>query len=189
MERNGKIYKIAGWGVAASGVGIAMLLVFFAVMGAFVFGAIPDFDLAAELELVHVASPLSVTERLVGVVFWSMTEMLGLWFCITALALFRGFRSAGVFTLDATMRLRRIGWIILALAPVSWLSELLGTMALSCLRNCASGLHGSDQRGVQATLSLEGADVYAIVIGVLIVAVGHTLVEAVRLNDENSAFV
>lgn len=114
-----------------------------------------------------------------------MTDVLGFWFCCVAYALFKGFRVDGVFTLKAALRLRKIGWLIFVLAPVSILSELLGILALTCLSNCGNAIADD----VRITLSLNDTDVYALVIGLLIIAVGHIFVEAVRLSEENEAFV
>ena len=100
-------------------------------------------------------------------------------------ALFRGFRRGGVFNLQSALRLRKIGWIIFALAPVSMLSEALGTLAVTCLSNCGNDIADD----VRISVSFDDTDVYALVIGLLIVAVGHIFVEAVRLSDENEAFI
>lgn len=185
MEMNDKIRRFAAAGMLVSGFGIIVLIAIFAAMGVYLLGGLKGFDLAAELGLRDITGDLGFAARAVGLFFWLMTDALGLWFCCIAYALFRGFRSEGVFTLHAALRLRRIGWLVIALAPVSILSELLGTLAISCISNCGNAIADD----VRISVSFDDTDVYALVIGLLILAVGHIFVEAVRLSDENKAFV
>lgn len=185
MMQNEKIYRVAGWGMVASGFGIAVLITLFGVMAVYLFTGFEGFDLAEEIGVGEVVGQLDFAGRAVGLFFWLTTDVLGLWFCCVAFALFRGFRRSGVFTLNAAKRLRKIGWLVFALAPVSMMSELAGTLAVSCLSNCGNAIADD----VQISVSFEDTDVYAMVIGLLIVAVGHVFVEAVRLSEENQAFV
>ncbi|MGH1577238.1 DUF2975 domain-containing protein [Planktotalea sp.] len=185
MTQNNKIQRFAFFGMIASGFGIAVLLSLFTAMAIYLVGGLQGFDLAQEIGVSAVTGELSFAARAVGLFFWLMTDLLGLWFCCVAFALFRGFRSGGVFTLSAALHLRKIGWLIFALAPVSLISEALGTLAVTCLSNCGNEIAND----VQISVSFDDTDVYALVIGVLIVAVGHIFVEAVRISDENNAFV
>ena len=185
MEQNDKIKRIAGFGMVASGLGIAILIGLFCAMGIYLFGGLTGFDLIAELGLKSYLSELSLAGRAIGLFFWLMTDVLGLWFCCVAFTLFRGFRTGGVFTLNAALRLRKIGWLVFLLSPVSTLSETLGSLALTCLSNCGNEIADN----VAITISLNDTGVYALVIGLLIVAVGHIFVEAVRLSEENNSFV
>ena len=169
----------------ASGLGIAILLTLFAVMTVYLFGGLKGFDLIEEMDLEGHLSELTFAGRAVGLLFWLMSDALGLWFCCVAFALFRGFRTLGVFTMKAALRIRQIGWLVFLLAPVSTLSETFGTLALTCLSNCQNQVADD----VMVSVSLDDTDVYAVVIGLLIIAVGHIFVEAVRLSEENEAFV
>ena len=169
----------------ASGVGIAILLTLFAAMTLHLFGGLKGFDLISELHLEDYLTELDFTARAVGLFFWLMSDALGLWFCCVAFLLFRGFRNRGVFTLEAALRLRRIGWLVFLLAPISTLSDTLGLLFLTCLSNCRNDIADD----VIVSVSLDDSDVYALVIGVLIIAVGHIFVEAVRLSEENDSFV
>ena len=185
MEQNEKIRRFAGSGMLASGLGIAALPVVFIAMGIYLFGGLKGFDLLDEMGINDIVSELSFATRVIGVFFWLLTDALGLWFCCVAFLLFRGFCTQGVFTLDAALRLRKIGWLVFALAPVNIFSELIAVLALTCLSNCGNEIADD----VRITLSLNDTDVYALVIGLLIVAVGHIFVEAVCFPDENNAFV
>ena len=185
MKQNEKIRRLAQFGMLASGFGIAALCVLFASMLLYLFGVIEGFDLVKAFNLSDIVAPLDFKGRALAAFFWLMTDALGLWLCCVAFALFKGFRDFGVFTLETSLRLRKIGWIIFAFSPVNILSSAFGTMLVSCLYNCADGI----QDNVRLSVSLDDTDVYAVVIGLLIVAVGHVFVEAVRLSEENEAFV
>jgi uncharacterized metal-binding protein len=110
-----------------------------------------------------------------------MTSLaLGLVMILTIRRLFIGIRTVGVFVPKTARRLRVIGWIIIAMAPVSILSEF-GVYALVQMwvnSNLAS-----------MQLSFDDTDVYAIVIGLVLVVVSHIMLEAIRIYDENGAFV
>lgn len=185
MKQNDKIIRLADFGMLASGFGIAALCVLFASMLLYLFGVIEGFDLLKAFGISDVVASLDFKGRAVAAFFWLMTDVLGLWLCCVAFTLFKGFRDFGVFTLEAAKRLRKIGWIIFAFSPVIILSNAFGTMAVSCLYNC----NDSIEDNVRLSVSLDDTNVYAIVIGLLIVAVGHIFVEAVRLSEENEAFV
>lgn len=185
MKQNEKIRRIAGFGMLASGFGIAITGLIFGAMVIHMFGGFRGFDLLEELDVKDIVSELTFAGRAVALAFWFMTDAIGFWFCCVAFALFKGFRGEGVFTLKAALRLRKIGWLIFALAPVSILSETIGVFAVTCLNNCGNAIADD----VRVKVSLNDTDVYALVIGLLIIAVGHIFVEAVRLSDENEAFV
>lgn len=185
MKQNKKIIRLAGFGMVASGVGITILVVLFAVMTVYLFGGFKGFDLIEEMDLKHYLSELDFVGRAIGLFFWLLPDALGLWFCCVAFVLFRGFRNNGVFTIDAALRLRKIGWLIFLLAPVTTVSETLGGLILTCMNNCRNEIADD----VVISVSLEDTDIFALVIGLLIVAVGHIFVEAVRVSEENDAFV
>lgn len=140
----------------------------------------PAEDLINELELNDVTTTLTKPQEIVGALFFTATDFLGIFMLLTARALFRGFRHTGVFTPEAVTRLRRIGLIIIALAPVSILSTTLANFILTLW------ITGNS---VSISITLDDTDVYAIVIGLVITAVSQVMLEAVRLSEENRAFV
>lgn len=151
---------------------------------------LPDYALMllGELEIAHVVTTLTLPQIWIGTLFWLAVDVLGVMMLWQVRRLFAQFRAAfsaplGQQGLDygATARhLRRIGVIILAMGPVSMLSQTLGGMALSAW-GTGNALH--------VIIGLEDSDVYAIVIGLVITAASHMMLEAARLSDENRAFV
>ena len=111
---------------------------------------------------------------------WSSMDMLGVFMLFQVRSLFKSFQTNGVFTSGTAQRLRRIGWCVFFLGPVSVLSELFGTLILT--------LWQTGDR-VYASIVVDQGDIYAIVVGLVIVAVGHIMLEAARLSEENNAFV
>jgi len=108
------------------------------------------------------------------------TLVLGLVMLLTIRRLFIGIRKIGVFVPETAQRLRVIGWLIIAMVPVGILSEF-GVYALVQM------WANSNLAAMQ--LSFEDTDVYAIVIGLVLVVVSHIMLEAIRIYDENGAFV
>ncbi len=123
--------------------------------------------------------PLNPAMRwLIGLI-WISPDILGLVFLIQVHALFRGFLNSGVFTIATPRRLRRIGLIILSLAPVSIFAETLDILLITL----------SQRNQINLSISLEDSDVYAIIVGLVITAASHIMLEASRLADENQAFI
>ncbi len=108
------------------------------------------------------------------------TLALGLVMLLTIRRLFIGIRKIGVFVPQTARRLRIIGWVIIAMAPVSILSEFVVYALVQMWAN-------SKLAAMQ--LSFDDTDVYAIVIGLVLVVVSHIMLEAIRIYDENGAFV
>lgn len=133
-----------------------------------------------EYDLEKVGLSTTTWQLILAALFHFASDIVGLIMLFLSYQLFRGIRSDGVFTLDVGLRLRRIGGLLLALVPVSIISNTLGVLVLS-LSN------PSGQRIVR--VSVDDSDVYAVIIGVLLLIVGHIMVEAVRIADENKAFV
>lgn len=111
---------------------------------------------------------------------WMAVDLLGLILLWTAMQLFAGYRRGEIFAPRAAMRLRRIGLMLVLMAPVSILGDLL-TVLLLTLDNAPGGK--------SLSLSIDDGDIYAVVIGLIIMAVGQIMTEALRLSEENQSFV
>ncbi|MEP4197588.1 MAG: DUF2975 domain-containing protein [Aliishimia sp.] len=116
----------------------------------------------------------------IGTFFWAWVDMLGLYMLWSIRKLFIAYRDGSVFSPDSARKLRHIGWVILAMAPASMLGTFLGGMWLSAWAT-RSSVHGQ--------IAIEDTDIYAIIIGLVIVSVGHVMTLAADLDAENRAFV
>jgi hypothetical protein len=85
-----------------------------------------------------------------------------------------------VFIPVTALRLRRIGWLIVALSPASILANTLGAALLACWKT-------GDE--LEISIGIDSTDIYAIVIGLLLAVVSRIMLEAIRIYDENGAFV
>ncbi len=103
-----------------------------------------------------------------------------IWGFYNAWILFRGFRSAEFFTPQSGRRLRNIGWSVVLLVAVGFVTDA----ALSVL---TTWHRGAGQR--ELAIGLEGTDILGIVVGMLLVVVGWLLAEAALIDDENKQFV
>jgi len=121
-----------------------------------------------------------------GVKLWaialitSVQDILGFVLFLTVRALFIGIRTMGVFVQSTARRLRIIGWTIFAMAPANILAELIST---------ALTRWWADHSELTVHISITDTDVNAIVIGLVLVIVSHIMLEAIRIYDENGAFV
>ncbi len=136
--------------------------------------------LLEDFEISDYMQTMTFPQTIVGGLLWGSVDFLGVIMLWQVRQLFRGFLRTGVFTEISARLLRRIGLIVLLMGPVSILSGLLGSMLISYW-HLRTDVHGS--------LTIDDSDVYAIVIGLVITAVSHIMLEAARLNQENQAFV
>jgi Protein of unknown function (DUF2975) len=123
---------------------------------------------------------LDVWTRTMGFAVCSVPMAVLVWLLYHAYALFDGYRLGHVFTDEAPIQLRRIGLSLLALAflrPVT--ATLLGVvLTLS---------NPPGQRIFAIGVSID--DYIIAAIGGLLLAIGHVMVEAKRLADENRQIV
>jgi hypothetical protein len=97
-----------------------------------------------------------------------------------AYELFDGYRCGDVFSAKAPVRLRRIGFAMLALAPLRPLTNAaLGALLTS--------LNPPGQKLLVLGLSID--DYMIALFGGLILAIGHVLVEANRLADDHRQII
>jgi hypothetical protein len=97
-----------------------------------------------------------------------------------AYALFDAFRLGNVFTLNAPIRLRRIGVCIVALAIL----RPLTATALGLILTWGNPL---GQRILALSLSID--DYMIAALGGLVLAIGHVMTEAVRIADEHRQII
>lgn len=97
-----------------------------------------------------------------------------------AYELFAGYRRGRMFTFDATVRLRRIGMCMVALAVLRPL-----THTALCLVLTAHAPPG--RRMLSIALSLD--DYMIAAFGGLVLAIGHVMVAAARMADDHSRII
>jgi Protein of unknown function (DUF2975) len=123
---------------------------------------------------------LDVWTRTMGFAVCTVPMAVLVWLLYHAYALFDGYRLGHLFTDEAPVRLRRIGLSLLALAflrPVT--ATLLGVvLTLS---------NPPGQRLLAIGVSID--DYIIAAIGGLLLAIGHVMVEAKRLADDNRQIV
>lgn len=181
-DRHTKIAATARAGVWFSTLTLSLAFIF---MGYFLALSISDPDrlgatLADQLTL-GAAPALSLAQALLASALWLITDMMGVAMMLLIRQLFAGIRDgSGIFTEITALLLRRIGWVLVLIAPASMIvNSATGTL----LR------YWADPTGLSITLTFEDADMYAIIVGLVLVAFGHIMVDAARLAEENKAFV
>ncbi len=111
---------------------------------------------------------------------WLVTDVIGLVLLLSIRMLFVSIKSEGVFTHMTAKRVRRIGWLIFSLAPASIFLNAACAILVHLLVT-PNSIHGQ--------IGLSDTDMYALVVGLTVVAFGHIMVDATSLSEENKAFV
>lgn len=120
------------------------------------------------------------TARLLGFLV-SMAPLSVLFYALhQAYELFDSFRLGNLFTGDAPLRLRRIGFSMLTLAVLKPITDALLSMVLT-MGNAES------QRMLVIGLGID--DYMIAVFGGLILAIGHVMVEAGRIAEDGRSII
>jgi len=176
------ISRYARFGEWAANFGLFLLVaVVFYVLYQAVTGTLdPNQGFELDLDINEFVATLSGAKLWVIALITSVQDILGFVLFLTVRALFIGIRTMGVFVQSTARRLRIIGWTVFAMAPASILAELIST-----------GLTRwwADHSELTVHISISDTDVYAVVIGLLLVVVSQIMLEAIRIYDENGAFV
>jgi Protein of unknown function (DUF2975) len=118
--------------------------------------------------------------RTLGFAVCTLPMAVLVWLLYHAYALFDGYRLGRVFTDEAPVLLRRIGLSLLALA-------LLRPVTATLLGVVLTWSNPPGQRILAIGISID--DYMIAAIGGLLLAIGHVMVEANRLADENRQIV
>lgn len=176
------ISRYARYGEWAANFGLLMLVaVAVYVLYQAVTGTLgPDQTFELDLGINKFVASLSGVKLWIIVLITSIQSILGFVLFLTVRALFIGIRTMGVFVQSTARRLRIIGWTVFAMAPASILTGLIAT---------ALTHWWADHSEFTVQVSIAGTDVYAVVIGLLLVVVSQIMLEAIRIHEENGAFV
>lgn len=177
-----RITRLAHIGIwlSTAAAGLALTVIFYFAATALSDPSMLARELSAQLGLDPVVTTLSQGQAASVTALWLVVDVLGVVLLMSVRQLFVGIRKMGLFTHVSAMQLRRIGGLLLAMAPIS------------ILLNAATGTlmqYWAKPTGLRIEISLEDADVYAVVIGLVIVAVGHIMVLAARMSDDHRAIV
>ena len=123
---------------------------------------------------------LTLGQRMLGVLFMSLSNIVGIVGLFQARQLFAGYQKGQIFTARAASRFQLIGWVLVILVPASKIEETLGSFYFNKI------LEPSKSKVVFSFLDV---DIYALVFGLLLVVVGYVMHTAVTISDENKGFV
>lgn len=183
LDRQTKIAATARAGVWFSTLALCLAVVF-AVY--FVFLSISDpqelgREIARQLDLEIGSLRLTTASALLASLIWLTTDFMAVAMMFLIRQLFAGIREGtGIFTQKTAIRLRRIGWVLVLIVPVSM---IVNGVSGAILR------YWADPTGINLSLAFQDSDIYAIILGLMLVALGHIMVDAAHLAEENKAFV
>jgi hypothetical protein len=168
-----QIFAVLGLVLLLGGIG-------FLFIASFLFPEIVNGVILDLIEKPELKQSFSMAQRFSMMSLILLIEMPGVIALYSSVLLFGGYRRGGIFTGKASSRLRTIGWALVAMPMVS---AVVGTLMTAYLKTFI------DPAKVELDLTYDESDVYAIVFGLLAVAVGHIMYEAAQLSDENRSFV
>ncbi|GFE48484.1 hypothetical protein So717_02370 [Roseobacter cerasinus] len=183
LDRQTKIAATALAGVWFSTLALCLALLFAAY---FIFLSISDpqhlgREMAEQLELEIGSLPLTTASALLASLIWLTTDFMAAAMMLLIRQLFAGIRDgSGIFTERTALRLRRVGWVLVLIAPVSMIVDGIAGATLR---------YWADPTGITFRLGAEEGDIYAIILGLMLVALGHIMGDAAHLAEENKAFV
>jgi hypothetical protein len=176
-----RIRQLAWWGQLMCVVGMVVLPGI--LLAALLHSGVRDSLLSGGISVDGV-SPLPLNEKARKTIALLMImpisiNAFALW---TGFQMFSSYRSGEIFTQRAAKLLGRIGWAILATAPMGLI-----------LRAAMTALMMDQSRNPNSAISLSPSladlDTTAIAFGLLAILVGRVLAEAAKLAEENQSFV
>ena len=166
--------------VAVVGIGLFIATSIWGIYSIAFDGSAFDAILADNFLGIGESSIYTTTQRLFGGALLIVSSMSGIYAIIIVLLLFRGYLKGQVFDLASAQRIRLIGWMIFALAPLSIVCETIGRYFFT---------KWMQPGRINIELSLSDGDIFAVVFGLLIVIVGHVMTKANEIAEENKSFV
>lgn len=181
MKQN-DVFRLARVSELVAGAAEALLVIsaLILLLVAFAGGEEADALLREELSAEGFAGPIPAGVRALAYGLGLPPVLVGLFATDRARALFAGYRRGEIFTEQAAARLVSIGWAVFALAPVTLTAQMCASLAVSAVDPVG---------GTHLAVDFGDGDLYAVVFGLLLVAVGRVLHQAAALAEENRAFV
>lgn len=139
-------------------------------------------DAAIREEFVTAGEIITINgvSRTLTFLFEMIPVLIGIYIFFQAVRLFREYMGGRVFTFESAGKLNKIGWAVAALAPLGILSETLSVLALTMY-------NPAGQR--QLSIGFSETEVYAIILGLLLVTLAKILHEAAIISEENQAII
>lgn len=122
----------------------------------------------------------TMAQRLFAAVLISLSSVTGLLGLLSAVQLFNGYLKGEIFTQAAARRVRFIGWMIVLIAPLSVAVNTLGHAIFTLWLKPGT---------LSISLGFDDGDILALAFGLLVVVIGHVMVRALDIAEENRSFV
>lgn len=183
LDRQTKIAATARAGVWFStlALGLAVLFAVYFIGLSFIDPQHLAREMATHLKIEVGSLRLSTAGALLASLIWLTTDVMAAAMMLLIRQLFAGLRDGtGIFTQQTAVRLRRVGWVLVLIVPVSMIVDGTARAILLYWANPTSLAFG---------IGFEDGDIYAVILGLMLVALGHIMVDAARLAEENKAFV
>jgi hypothetical protein len=177
-----RIRKLARYACGFSMLGAVISIVTIAYYAILMMIDTPAIDDAIREEFVAAGRTITINgvSRTLAFVFEITPMLIGIYIFLQAVQLFRQYMGGKVFTFEAAGKLNKIGWAVTALAPLGILFETLAVLALTIY-------NPPGQK--QLSIGISETEIYAIILGLLLVTLAKILHEAANISEENQAII
>lgn len=162
--------------------GIILACIAFAYFLFLLLADVGEFDQIIRDNLVARNTPITLNSasRYGVFVIGLLPLLIALYIFSNAKNLFQEYKNGSVFTRYATEKISKIGWAVTLMAPVSIVSRTINILVLTI---------GNNAGEKQLSLQFSSTDIYAVIIGLLLITLGKIMFEATLISDENQAIV
>lgn len=177
-----RIRTLARYACMFSMLGVLISVGTIAYYTVLMFNDTPAVDTAIREEFLSAGRTITINgvSRTLAFIFEITPMLIGIYIFFQAVQLFRQYMSGRVFTFDAANKLNKIGWAVAALAPLGILFETLAVLALTIY-------NPPGQK--QLSIGISETEVYAVILGLLLVTLAKILHEAAIISEENQAII
>lgn len=137
-------------------------------------------EVQLELDLTGPVPDISSKQALLVTAIWLVAYVVGMAIVWTIRSMFVGICNHGIFTVETAHRIRRCGWLVISLFPVSTLLIGVETALIT---------YWSSASEPALVFVANEADIHSVLLGLVLVALGHIMANAVLISNENKAFV
>lgn len=178
----GRIKKLARYACVFSVLGAIISIGTIAYYTVLMFIDTQAVDAAIREEFVTAGETITINgvSRTLTFIFEITPVLIGIYIFTQAVRLFREYMRGRVFTFESAAKLNKIGWAVAALAPLGILFETLAVLALTMY-------NPAGQR--QLSIGISETEVYAIILGLLLITLAKILHEAAIISEENQAII
>lgn len=127
-------------------------------------------------------NPVSFGRELAGLLIFlpSIMGVIAVLICLICWSIFEGYRSGEIFTISSARKIKKLGWVLIFVPVIDFVGRAAAASVLTSFQNI-------EELRLSALTTWFG--LLAVIVGLLLIAIGSILHNAAILNDDNKSFV